>query len=154
MIEFVEFTVSLAIVVESQVRAFASSLTKVDHRSTSIGEAICAGVVNPVRPPEECGFTAQSSAIQDPSQPGRRWSIRIQAEINDPSAVVAEARERYVQCWNNPFWYPGSLSEAVYEILIASNASPAPVDIGLNLFEMNPLKDVPLSSIENVETMS
>ena len=61
---------------------------------------------------------------------GQSLSMKVKAQVGDRGALVAAARGCYEACWGDRNWYPGSASEALYELLLASNANPSPDEMG------------------------
>jgi hypothetical protein len=97
------------------------------------GEAIAAAVCNPQTPPLDTGFEITSASVLITETNAR---LTIACTILDEDAVVTEARARYGACWGpvgEAEWNPQSIHEALYEILVASNASPSPDVCGFEI---------------------
>lgn len=57
------------------------------------------------------------------------------AEILDPKTFVGAARAAYSGCWGDDVWAPSNLGEALYELTLASNPFPCPLDLGFEIIE-------------------
>lgn len=111
-----------------------------------IAEMIDEVVINADRPPVETGFEIVSSSVR--KQSGEKaYAIDFHLRITDEVAFIKEARQRYSDCWNDTSWMPEGLSEAGYEILVASNGNAdSPVDLGFEIVSTKYYADAALSS--------
>ena len=110
-----------------------------------IAEMIDEVVVNADKAPVDTGFEIVSAAVRKAVEKDR-WVIDFHLRIMDELAFVKEARSRYLSCWGDNDWMPDSLSEAGYEILVASNGNPeSPLDLGFEIADTKYYADAPLS---------
>lgn len=110
-----------------------------------IAEIIDVVVINAEKAPVDTGFEIVSSVVA-PAAQEKAYEIDFHLTITDESAFIAEARRRYFSCWGDNDWLPESLSEAGYEILVASNGNPeSPLDIGFEIAGTKYYADLPLS---------
>ncbi|WP_244254310.1 hypothetical protein [Burkholderia vietnamiensis] len=87
-------------------------------------------LLNPTTRPEDAGYRiveSQVSRIGDLT-----FSLKVRAQVTDARRLAKEAGEEYRRCWGEPD-HELSVGEQLYEVLVASNANPAPLDIGLEL---------------------
>lgn len=142
MSDSIKFAVDIAIVDASELIQTAKDRGLDDE--SAIGRAAVMTVCNPGRPPQETGFELIST-VPSESADGR-IRIMFDAKILDASAVIAEARDCYAASWMNHDWQPETLEEAVYEILVASNANASPVDHGFEIHDFAPVTSTPVPS--------
>lgn len=123
--------INLRILDMEDVRRHAEDVDP-EYGSTD-GEAIAAAVCNPQIQPLDTGFEITSTSVLITDANAR---LTIACTILDEDAVVTEARARYGACWGpvgEADWNPQSIHEALYEILVASNASPSPDVCGFEI---------------------
>lgn len=110
-----------------------------------IAEIVDVVVINAEKNPVETGFEIVSSAVTKGADE-RGYEIDFHLRITDETAFITEARHRYFACWGDDDWLPEGLSEAGYEILVASNGNPdSPLDIGFEITGTKYYADLPLS---------
>lgn len=145
----IQFGIKLFVHDEFSVRAFAG-MPASTVAWAPFEDALRATVLNPA-PPIGAGYrllpNAEVRRLHYESR-GATWFILVKVEVLDAPALMEEARTRYRACWADDSWMPASLEEAMYEILVASNASPAPMDLGFELYDNFP-KD---SSLEPTQS--
>jgi hypothetical protein len=116
-----------------------------DGAADDIAEIIDVVVINAEKAPVDTGFEIVSSPVASAGQENA-YHIDFHLRITDEAAFVTEARRRYLACWGQDDWLPESLSEAGYEILVASNGNPeSPLDIGFEIAGTKYYADLPLS---------
>ena len=87
----------------------------------------------PSAPPCERGYTLLASgAIAVSDRPGE-YDLTVVVRVSQRRRFVEEARHGYHAHWGDADWWPGTLAEAAYEILLASNANPSPSELGVAL---------------------
>lgn len=64
-----------------------------------------------------------------------RLVFESSAIVADMEVFSASAQAQYEACWNDPDWRPGSPAEALFEILIASNANDSPASHGFYIVD-------------------
>lgn len=106
----------------------ASAVTNAGFVDTP--DAICEGVCNPKVAPLDAGYEILLKIC--PLIDGK-YALIIDCAVFDEGKLFAEACKCYKSCWGDALWMPGSVEEALYEVLVASNANPAPCDIGIEL---------------------
>ena len=97
---------------------------------SAIEDRLKVALLNPTTRPENAGYRileAHVSNIED-----HTFSLVIRAQVDNVSKLAAEAGNEYRRCWGAPD-HELSVGEQLYEVLIASNANPAPCDIGIEL---------------------
>lgn len=110
-----------------------------------IAEIVDVVVINAEKAPVDTGFEIVSSAVTKGADE-KAYEIDFHLRITDETAFIMEARRCYFACWGQDNWLPEGLSEAGYEILVASNGNPdSPVDIGFEITGTNYYADLPLS---------
>lgn len=116
-----------------------------DGAVDDIGEIIDLVVINAEKAPVDTGFEIVSTAVTKGAQE-KAYEINLHLRIVDETSFITEARRRYFECWGEDDWLPEGLSEAGYEILVASNGnSESPLDIGFEIVGTNYYADLPLS---------
>lgn len=136
MIRTLSCTTHVIVNDETALREHAVTLRGERARSTTLATAVLAAVINPAEPPEECGFRILSStnATRVASMRANpKFRIQVDVEITCPDKLLMAAVGRYQACWGDHEWVPLYPADALFEILIASNANPIPSDIGLAL---------------------
>lgn len=116
-----------------------------------ISEIIETVVINADKAPVDTGFEIVSSEVavspDAPSGKENAYYIDFHLRILDETAFITEARRRYYSCWGQNDWLPKGLSEAGYEILVASNGnSGSPMDSGYEIVGTKYYFDLSLSS--------
>ena len=102
----------------------------------TLEEAICEAVTNPTSAPLDVGFEIVSKSAHSD---GNQHILFIECRVFDEAAMLAEAQKRFAACWLDTAWTPNNQEEALFEILIGSNGSPPPCDIGFELVDWKPL---------------
>ena len=64
-------------------------------------------------------------------------TLTLEVAVSDREKLLAYAKQRYQQAWDDPGWAPSNLAEAVYEALIGSSEGPSPCDIGIEITDVN-----------------
>lgn len=136
MIRTLSCTTDVIVNDETALREHAVTLRGERARSTTLATAVLAAVINPAEPPEKCGFrillsTTATRVATMRAKP--KFRLQVEVEITCPDKLLMTAIERYQACWGDSEWVPLYPAEALFEILIASNANPSPSDIGVVL---------------------
>lgn len=87
-------------------------------------------LINPPEAPLDTGFEIRTHAVRDVGF--GRFVLALEAEIFDEARFLAAASRAYAKAWNEEF-EPENLGEALYEIVLGSNASPGPIEIGFEI---------------------
>ncbi len=123
------------------MKAWAREVAHLPNNASFSAYAVAA-LINPERKPEHTGFRlldARGAKLgrTDPKRyPNRSPEavVAVDTEVFDPDAVMIEAKRRYWECWHEDDWDFPTVGDALYNILIASNASPLmPLDLGFEL---------------------
>ena len=70
---------------------------------------------------------------------GDRGTICIEADVRDPQLLCRTAREMRQDVWGDgESWVPASLSEAIFEIAMASSDAPSPDSCGYEIVSAGP----------------
>jgi hypothetical protein len=64
---------------------------------------------------------------------GLPYTLTLIVRVHHPDELWEAARGAYQVNWFDLNWEPASYGEAVYELLIASNSRPAPLDLGFEI---------------------
>ncbi len=126
---------------ESTLREYAVALRGSHLAAAPIPVLLLAALINPADGPEVCGFRVLSStkAFRVASATSdARFRVHIDVEITCPDKLLDCSIARYATCWGDQSWIPTYPDDAVFEILIASNANPSPSDIGVELIGVAP----------------
>jgi hypothetical protein len=100
-------------------------------------EALYAFLVNPETAPLEGGFELLQGT--EVTLEGDQATLTITALVSDMPALKAAAEAAYEGCWGGSVMDPrSSAEELLYELLVASNASPSPCDVGYEIVDMTP----------------
>lgn len=76
----------------------------------------------------------QVSPIRDDRRPNAElFLVAITVVVDDAAIMIAEATELGRRNGMDPDWVPDA-SEAVFEIFVASNSYPAPMDCGFEIW--------------------
>lgn len=103
-----------------------------------------------LRPGEEVPETVlQDITCSQIENDGNRISMKVCAKVLDRGELVKAARGCYASCWGDETWLPRSPSEALYELLLASNANPSPDEMGFAIEEMAVMMEQPSSEDDN-----
>ena len=125
-------------------RFFAElSITDPEAFATDLGstaEDILAGMIRPAVPPVASGFEIMEKKW---TEDRGRARIEIAALVADPEKLFAAARQAYLECWSDDHWEPDHPEEALYELLLASNANPSPDVMGFAFEDWGPLPALP-----------
>jgi hypothetical protein len=142
----VRFLVDINLVTPDDLREAAQD-RGYSGAADDIAEMIDVVVINAEKAPLDTGFEIISSPVRESSKESV-YTIDFHLRITDEVAFVTEARRRYLACWGQDDWIPESLSEAGYEILVASNGNPeSPLDIGFEIAGTKYYADAPLSAV-------
>lgn len=138
----IEFAVTIRIVDRAELVQTAVDRGLDDKGA--LGRAIVMTVCNPATAPLETGFELISTVPSNETD--GLTTIKFQATALDPAAIIGEARECYAAAWMDTDWTPPSIEEALYEILVASNANGSPVDHGFEIVDFVPATSTPSPS--------
>ena len=139
MIRTIICTTDVVVRDEAALREYAVSLRGAHLSSAPLATVVLATVINPAEPPEECGFRILSStkAIRVANlRADAKFRLQVDVEVTCPDKLLMGAIGRYEACWGDREWVPAYPADALFEILIASNANPSPSDIGVELLGM------------------
>lgn len=140
----VRFLVQINLIDPADLRAAAQE-RGYSGAADDIAEMIDEVVINADRPPVETGFEIVSTSVRKQTAE-KAYAIDFHLRVTDELAYIKEARQRYEDCWNDADWMPEGLSEAGYEILVASNGNAdSPVDLGFEIVDTKYYADVPLT---------
>jgi hypothetical protein len=103
-----------------------------------IAEHIREALFNPTRPPVDVGFEYlavedEVVRLQSTKDGDERYRVSVHCNVHDVEALVAESLQEYVRCWDDKSWFPETVEEALYEVILASNANPSPVEVGFEI---------------------
>ncbi len=129
----IRFATKIEVINERVLREWANDLDNAGN--VSIENAVYAAVVNPEDAPLDAGFEIKSGLVTNLKD--AVFEVNLLVEVLDAEKFVRNAISRYVACWQDDDWRPKTLCEAGYEILIASNASPSPLDVGFEIHDTN-----------------
>jgi hypothetical protein len=110
----------------------------------SLEEAAYALICNPMTPPVDSGYEILQGTHITMSGEGEHQDILATFNIRvlDPVKLQAEACARYRDCWGGNFneldTTPPSVEQMLYEVLVASNASPSPCEAGYEIVAYRP----------------
>lgn len=93
-------------------------------------EDAVADVATPADDPVEHGYEIVSkNVVKD----GVITNLTLTVDVHDSAALREEALRCYGTVWNKAPDHDFDDAEAIYEILVASNPHPAPVDLGFEI---------------------
>lgn len=124
------FSVEVGALEPDVMAAFARTLNPdigTDATQIEVFEEI---LVNPPGAPLDDGYEIGRRAVRDVGF--GRYVLDLEAEIVDEARFLAAVRSAYAKAWSEDF-EPENLGHALYEIVVASNASPGPVEIGFEI---------------------
>ncbi len=125
--------------------AFARTLNPDLDAVPTVEEALAESLVNPRAAPLDSGYEIHSFGVT--RRPDGKYLFALDAEVLDVGALLAAASESYRTSWGEEM-EAENMGEALYEHVLASNASPAPLDIGFEVvdrrFEGPPLPAAPM----------
>lgn len=130
------FDVTIKVVDESLLRQRAtekavSAGERVD--GMSLGRAILLLAIEPERPPKEHGFEIGRGTRVVPGDWQGSFRIVFELIAYEHEELIGESRRRRKACWQDDDWWPETLEEAAYEVLIGSSAADAPQDLGIEI---------------------
>lgn len=106
---------------------------KTDLRSPEA--AIYAFLVNPSTTPADSGYEVLEGGSV--TLDGDMATLTIKARVFDAAALHKEAAEAYLECWGSSIdEQEPNIETWLYEVLVASNASPSPSDAGYEIIGM------------------
>ena len=146
----IRFTTTIRVADETELRNFVHDNSGPDFDGAALTDIIWEGVANPASAPLDTGYEfVQGSGVEKDEESvndrdGVKYAVNVVMAVHDQDALIKEARSRYQTCWGDQTWFPPTLAAAAYEVVIASNASPAPLDIGFEIIEMIGIDDVAL----------
>jgi len=143
----VKFVVTIHVLEEAEIRKFASASDCKSAGEGTLAEAVRA-IINPSKPPVDSGYEILEETKAVATDADDIFLLKVAINVNDEQALTKEARERYESCWGDNLWRPGSLGEAAYEVMVASNASPSPTDIGFEIYDWAMVEDRPIVESE------
>lgn len=124
------FTVEISAVDLEVMAVFALTLNPDLEPDAAPREIVEEILINPPRAPLDDGYEIRTRAVRDVGF--GRFVLDLEAEIFDEAGFLAAARSAYAKAWNEDF-EPENLGEALYEIVLGSNASPSPLEIGFEI---------------------
>lgn len=109
----------------------AEHLEKIGSGDASLLEdRLKVALLNPTTRPENAGYRIVEARVSHIN--GSTYSLMVRVQVTDAEKLADEAGEEYRRCWGEPD-HEFSVGEQLYEVLVASNASPAPMDIGIEV---------------------
>ena len=87
-------------------------------------------------------FELLAASAQWCTSPPDEFVLTALVRVHNEEALRRIARECYASNWSDVDWSPESLGEAAYEIFLASNANPAPCDLGFEFLDTRYESDV------------
>lgn len=101
----------------------------------TLEENIFAAVVSPANTGDQAGYRIDSRAkvIHERED---NFRLCITCEITDAERIVGEAQRRRLACYQEGDWKAETIGKALYEILIAASAGPAPTDCGYEVLDV------------------
>lgn len=90
-------------------------------------------LTNTTKLPEQCGYRLERDTIVTRQGDGT-YRLHLHATVSDAARLLGEAAAEHRRCWGQDLAdeQPDSL-EQLYEVVVASNASPAPCDCGYEI---------------------
>lgn len=124
------FTVEISVIEPEVMAAFARTLDP--DLDPDAGKAVIVEeiLVNPPQAPLDAGYEIRTKTVRDVGL--GRFVLDLEAEILDEAQFLTAARSAYANAWSEEF-EPENLGHALYEVVVASNASPSPVEIGFEI---------------------
>ena len=98
-------------------------------------EILEEGLVNPRKAPLDCGYEILTVGVQRDHGAENRYLMTLTADVTDPAALSAAARESWDAAWPGEAFEVSTTDEALYEVVLGSNASPAPLDLGFEIVD-------------------
>jgi len=99
---------------------------------------IPTALINPVGGLAALDAKITAVAVSEVKEPKRKfWRMIVTATVSDIDHLVATAQKRYAACWYDHAWVPTHVQEALWEVLVTSNASPSPDMVGYEILEAN-----------------
>lgn len=138
------FRVRVNLVSKEDCLAGAAAQFNSDPAVWTFEKALWALLVNPANSPSEAGYQLLAGRVD---VDGDVATVTVNALVKDSEALYKEASEVYAQCWGGASIddQEASVETWLYEVLVASNASPAPCDVGYEIVSMTPVTHTPLA---------
>ncbi|MDE4914371.1 hypothetical protein PQI07_27245 [Methylobacterium sp. 092160098-2] len=124
------FTVEISAVDPEVMAAFARTLNPDLELNAAPCRIVEEILINPPRAPLDDGYEIRTRAVRDLGL--GRFVLDLEAEIFDEAGFLIAVRSAYAKAWDEQF-EPENFGEALYEIVLGSNASPGPLEIGFEI---------------------
>lgn len=92
---------------------------------------------NPAKPPVDCGYEVLQGSAVTPFDDGQHL-LTLKVRVDDETLLEKAALEAYEDCWGGSSFTQDmgddyTLADLLYELAVASNASPSPSDCGYTI---------------------
>lgn len=124
------FTIEISALEPDVMAAFARTLNPELGSDAAACDVVEEVLINPPEAPLDAGYELTARTVRDVGF--GRFVLNQEAVIHDEARFLAAVRSAYAKAWNEEF-EPEDLGHALYEIVVASNASPGPVEIGFEI---------------------
>lgn len=140
----IKFTTTINLLDAADLRQHAEDVTEPGFitDATNIEQVIYTAVVNPGPNPLGHPYERLTGEVTK-AEGDNLFNVTVSLRVTDGERLIASARDAYYACFQDFEWYPETFCEAAYELLIASNNSPAPVDIGFEIMRTTYAVDEP-----------
>lgn len=91
--------------------------------------------MNPRKAPLDCGYEILTVSVQRDHGGENRYLMSLTADVEDPAALAAAARESWDAAWEGEEFEATTTDEALYEVVLGSNASPGPLELGFEIVD-------------------
>jgi hypothetical protein len=104
-------------------------------KNLTVEDALRVLCVNPSTAPGMVGYQVADVAVSasGSNDAGYDVELAVKGRLLDEAPFLAEAKDVYCENWGDEQWEPESMEEAFYELVLASNASPTPSDVGYSI---------------------
>ena len=140
--EHVFFRVRLRVTPDSVALLLKSAQEQDDslEQSLTVEDALRTLCVWPASAPVTVGYELLVGTEVTALPEANSYQLVVNARVSDKDGVIAAAKEAYAQSWGDASWVPESLEEALYEIVLASNPNPSPIDLGFEIVDWSPVR--------------
>lgn len=139
-------TVAIAVILNVEPEDYdllleaAINIEDSDKPITHAGQALRVVGVCPENPPVDAGYEIEHTQVAKLSE-DNQYQLYVRAIVHDEEQFLREAKDCYVGAWQDKSWVPATLSEALYEIILASNANPSPDECGFSIVKWKAIEN-------------